>query len=462
MKILFKMILISVIAIPLSAQDANTWYVSTTGSDNNEGNAEHPFLNIQFALENAEPYDTVLVYPGIYYEAVDVWYGKVLKSIDGSESTIIDGSNIIDESYVVWLSGVIDGFTIRNSPNKGITNDGTDNAIYKNLIIEDNQGRGIYAYWANALIMENVIIRNNGGGMQIDGDVNINAENLIIYNNTANNGGGIYVGQGRFYLDHALIYNNHANVSGGGMYICCAEGNFPHLTITDNTSSGVDGVHVDTASYGYGIHFYNTIIWDNDLYAIGEDYIYAYYSIIEGWDWDHCSSECIGNYNVDPFFCDATNGDYSISESSDAATQGALCNYDDWYFYNDSNYYNTCEGWWYGENTGGYIGAFGVGCDDGLSTPHGVEIPEGYAMDQNYPNPFNPATTILYEVVEAGNVQLSVYNMNGQLIETLVNKITAPGYYSATWNGNKVSSGLYLYRLTSGGKTFTRKMLLMK
>ncbi len=78
------------------------------------------------------------------------------------------------------------------------------------------------------------------------------------------------------------------------------------------------------------------------------------------------------------------------------------------------------------------------------------------------PNPFNPTTTIPYEIAKAGNIQLAVYNLKGQLIETLVNEYKVPGYYLTTWNGDEFSSGMYFYRLDSGGNTFIGKMLLMK
>ena len=97
-----------------------------------------------------------------------------------------------------------------------------------------------------------------------------------------------------------------------------------------------------------------------------------------------------------------------------------------------------------------------------LSNHFALATPSIFALGQNFPNPFNPVTTISYDIADGGHVELSVYNMNGQLIETLVNIHMSPGYYSTIWNGDKVSSGLYICRLSFGNQTITQKMLFMK
>jgi len=85
----------------------------------------------------------------------------------------------------------------------------------------------------------------------------------------------------------------------------------------------------------------------------------------------------------------------------------------------------------------------------------------------NYPNPFNPSTTISYNVPSDGNVTLTIYNAKGQLVNVLVNEHKNNGNYQMVWNGkdssgNSVASGLYFTRLVSGGKSISKKLLLMK
>lgn len=85
-----------------------------------------------------------------------------------------------------------------------------------------------------------------------------------------------------------------------------------------------------------------------------------------------------------------------------------------------------------------------------------------FALSQNYPNPFNPTTTINYSVENAGHVTISVYNLMGQKVAELVNESKAAGSYNVTWNAANAASGMYYYRLESGGQTMTRKMTLIK
>ncbi|MCF7913247.1 MAG: carboxypeptidase regulatory-like domain-containing protein [Candidatus Cloacimonetes bacterium] len=85
----------------------------------------------------------------------------------------------------------------------------------------------------------------------------------------------------------------------------------------------------------------------------------------------------------------------------------------------------------------------------------------------NYPNPFNPVTTISFAITDAGYTTLNIYNISGQKIATLVAESLTAGVYNVSWNGtansgSQVASGMYFYRLQSGGNTVTNKMVLMK
>ena len=88
--------------------------------------------------------------------------------------------------------------------------------------------------------------------------------------------------------------------------------------------------------------------------------------------------------------------------------------------------------------------------------------PSNFRLDQNYPNPFNPSTKISYNLPEAVNVKLIVYNLLGQEIKILKNKFEDAGVYSIDFDASELNSGLYLYKLEAGSFTQTRKMLLMK
>ena len=85
-----------------------------------------------------------------------------------------------------------------------------------------------------------------------------------------------------------------------------------------------------------------------------------------------------------------------------------------------------------------------------------------YDLSQNYPNPFNPATTINYQLPITSHVDLSVYNLSGQKIATLVNDIHQAGSYKIGWNAKGYSSGIYYYVLKTGEYRQVMKMVLLK
>ncbi len=102
-----------------------------------------------------------------------------------------------------------------------------------------------------------------------------------------------------------------------------------------------------------------------------------------------------------------------------------------------------------------------------LSSDLGSSIPSEYALKPNYPNPFNPMTFITYDLAGDGQVNLSIYNIMGRKVKTLIDKYETAGRKATAWygaddSGHPLSAGMYFYRLTAGGKVFTKKMVLMK
>ncbi|MCH8327522.1 MAG: T9SS type A sorting domain-containing protein [Candidatus Marinimicrobia bacterium] len=94
-------------------------------------------------------------------------------------------------------------------------------------------------------------------------------------------------------------------------------------------------------------------------------------------------------------------------------------------------------------------------------------VPQSFSLHQNYPNPFNPVTKIVYDMHEAANVSLVVYNMLGQEVKTLFSGAQTIGTHEAVWDGKdhtgrSMTSGLYFYALESAGFKEMRKMVLLK
>lgn len=112
-------------------------------------------------------------------------------------------------------------------------------------------------------------------------------------------------------------------------------------------------------------------------------------------------------------------------------------------------------------------GAANVNCPIVESNPASVEpytgsFPDQYELNQNFPNPFNPSTTIRFSVVNTEFVSLKVYNSIGQQVAELVNQELPAGSYTVDWNAENVSSGIYLYTLTTDNFNSTKKMILLK
>lgn len=116
-----------------------------------------------------------------------------------------------------------------------------------------------------------------------------------------------------------------------------------------------------------------------------------------------------------------------------------------------------------------YIFAFTHGRSAFMTTlPTPVELeagannPVSFELSQNYPNPFNPSTLIKYSIPTDGNVKVSVYNLKGELIRTLVNQYQKSGYYNVKFDGSGLSSGIYFYEVEAGILNQVKKMVLLK
>jgi len=90
------------------------------------------------------------------------------------------------------------------------------------------------------------------------------------------------------------------------------------------------------------------------------------------------------------------------------------------------------------------------------------EVPDEYLLSQNYPNPFNPITNIKFQLPEPGIVKLTVFDMLGREIETLVNENLNAGTYNVDWNAARYSSGVYFYKLQADEFAEIKKMILVK
>ena len=106
------------------------------------------------------------------------------------------------------------------------------------------------------------------------------------------------------------------------------------------------------------------------------------------------------------------------------------------------------------------LGIFAQDTATGVEEP--LKMHDKYLLNNNFPNPFNPSTAISYQLSAAGRVTLKVYDVLGREVATLVNGKENAGYYRVNFDGSKLASGVYFYRLTAGDFTSVKKMLMVK
>ena len=142
------------------------------------------------------------------------------------------------------------------------------------------------------------------------------------------------------------------------------------------------------------------------------------------------------------------------------------------FYFNDTTAIDDEVGYIFARNIG-IIKKYGAWSDDVLYSvniqgePSSVQstvstTPTTIILSQNYPNPFNPNTTIAYQIVNPGYVELSVFNPLGQEVQSLVNETQRAGRYIVNFDGTNLPSGVYYYRLISGSTVMSRNCLLIK
>lgn len=97
-----------------------------------------------------------------------------------------------------------------------------------------------------------------------------------------------------------------------------------------------------------------------------------------------------------------------------------------------------------------------------VSVADDPKLPVGFSLAQNYPNPFNPETQIEYNLAVTAMVELTIFDISGRVVQTLVNEIQTPDHYNIVFQAENLPSGTYFYRLKAGSRVETRKMVLLQ
>jgi len=154
----------------------------------------------------------------------------------------------------------------------------------------------------------------------------------------------------------------------------------------------------------------------------------------------------IGNIDIDPQFRDTANGDYRATAEVIVTKPLPTCE--------NGSVPDSMEIWIYPTPTD-------------VSDNSEQVLPRQFSLEQNFPNPFNPSTTIAFSLPHRGEAHLDIFNAVGQLVRRLDVKASSSGVTRVVWDGkdlggSPVASGLYLYRITSGEFSASRKMMLLK
>ncbi|MFL3027741.1 MAG: right-handed parallel beta-helix repeat-containing protein, partial [Candidatus Neomarinimicrobiota bacterium] len=408
-----------------------------------------------------DPLTTCEIYNSSFDNNEALWGGAI--ATVGGGKLLVEGCNI---SFNTALGN-------NPNPNEDYPTFGGGGGIYHewsdSLEIYDSEitnntaatgaGGGIAVYLSNDVTIDNIVLSDNsssgpnypsgGGGVAFYRADNVLFENSTIANNVSNHnsGGGIFLGSesGQASIVVHATFNrltivNNSALSGGAIFCWSAILNLYHSTLAQNEASNIEWSGGGLAShYVTEPNIISSLFYDNTPNSIHNGYPYtpvlvAYSLVQEQW-------VGAGNLtNVDPLFCDPDSGDYSLAENSPCVGAG--------------------EG-------GSNMGAYEIGCDPIILSTSSELLPVTYTLHQNYPNPFNPVTRLRYDLAENSLVNITIYDMVGRQVKTLINQTQDAGYRSIVWDatndyGKPVSAGIYLYQIQAGKYISTKKMVLLK
>lgn len=250
---------------------------------------------------------------------------------------------------------------------------------------------------------------------------------------------GIVVITGATISKNILVYNSQSGILASGFPDVIANNTIMKCgvgimlggesTRIVNNIIGNNNVGVSFGGRGYSIILYNNIFGNSINYS----------GILDQTGFN-------GNISIDPLFVKSDSGNYHLSEQSPCIDAGdPLSPLDP-------------------DSSRADIGALYF-----HHAPNSVpfwknisNIPDRFELYQNFPNPFNPVTTIVYALPKVSNVKLTIYNMLGQEIRTLVDEEQSAGWKNIQWNAVHFASGIYFYKITADSFVDVKKLLLLK
>jgi parallel beta-helix repeat protein len=380
-------------------------------------------------------------------------------------------------------NALIEGNTIRDNDEGGIYCNASSPIIRGNIIEANTSasiGPGVVCgNYSSPTIMDNTFLNNEvfpqsgfpgtngqGGAIYCSDESNPTITGNLFFGNRVNsgseegfNGGGaIFVFSASPAIANNVFAQNVAESdNGGAIYLFNSNSLMVNNTFADNYAGGSGGaIYLDLCPLP---QITNSILYGNSspqgpvFYLYRSSEIAVTYSDVEGgWNGE-------GNIDIDPLFRDPGSGDYHLMATECGDPDDSPC-----IDAGSPAYIDTLLDCSWGLGTVlSDMGAYAGGEMVETSADDGIDSPDEFFLTYNYPNPFNAATAISYQLPEAVEVSLSIYDMLGRKVETLINQETrSAGEHRITWDASDYTSGMYLYRLDAGGNSRTSKMLLLK
>jgi len=438
------------------------------------------------------------VYSNYFYNAED----PIGASADEDEAGIYIKKNIIEADSTFYCEGIrLNDYgyyeVSDNIVYGGIQGECSwQGKIENNYIYNDSYGGIIGTYD----IVQNNIIYNCDTNSFVLGGSNIYRNNLVIFNdNLCNTISDNAIHENNVYVMNENIFAHSPSIYGNPIFRnCILDFDLPEGCIDGGGNIWVDSLQTqtlfediqngdfhliegslaidagfDTLGYYYPFDMdYNTRVWDGDSNgsAIIDNGPYEYgapqFGKITGYITETSSGEFVDYVLIR---IDNEPGNFTFADSAGyfeiQLPEGTYDLYAERVFYEDNIIYSvTVEDEQATEiafNMTSTLPQVGIIEDDFI-------INNSELIISNYPNPFNPETTIKFSIPEKSKIELTIYNIKGQKIKTLIHNEFAKGSHSIVWNGDDesgkpVSSGVYLYKLNVNGKTeAVKKCLLLK
>jgi len=358
------------------------------------------------------------------------------------------------------------------------------------VLVQGNRFEGNYAKNAGGglatghntgcVVSDNEFISNTadwGGGLVQGDNIQLTVTNNLFLQNTAlYGGGGLWSAASDMLFTNNIVAKNTARRGGGAgfdnvWYEVPPQARLINNTFTENIADTAGGIFM----LDYEVVAMNNICWGNvapyapEIMIRGGAFYTAYSNISYGQDsikvMDGSTLDWLeGNIDSDPLFYDPVIDNYQLTENSACVGHGIdslkitgtmyICPVFD--FEGNARPNSIDEYVDIGALESPYSRATAIEEADRY-------LPVKFLLDQNFPNPFNPKTVISYQLPVFSYVDLSIYNILGQKVATLVSEKQPAGFYKVEWDATGLASGVYLYRMiTDKDFTLTKKLVVLK